>query len=148
MQVAIRVWRTKEAFRRDMIRRSVDGSVVSDTSDSGAYVLMRPDGQVDGFVPSVVIQSYLAHKMSREITPAVLDTVTSVCGLAVGLLARVPNTTPDFALEIALATRGLAEDVHVKIMTQLVFRGELFQYHLFDAVEPAPLDATDAGGQL
>jgi hypothetical protein len=104
---------------------------------------MRPDGQVDGFVPTMVIQSYLAHKMSMVITPAVLDVVTSVCGLAVGLLARVPNATPEFALEIALATRGLADDRDVGIMSRLVFRGELFQYHLFDTVEPAPLDAND-----
>jgi hypothetical protein len=148
MQVAIRVWRTKEAFRRDMTRRNVDGSVVSDTSDLGAYVLMRPDGQVDGFVPSMVIQSYLAHKMSMVITPAVLDVVTSVCGLAVGLLARVPNASPDSALIIALAARGLAGDANFEIMTQLVFRGELFQYHFFDTVELAPLDASDSDGQV
>ncbi len=148
MQVAIRVWRTKEAFRRDMIRRVVDGSVVEDTADSGAYVLMRPDGQVDGFVPSMVIQSYLAHKMSMVIVPAVLDAVTSVCGLALGLLARVPNATPEFALEIALAARGLAGDANFEIMTQLVFRGELFQYHIFDTVELAPLDASDVDGQV
>lgn len=146
MQVAVRVWRTKEAYRRVMYRRSVDGNTVCDTTHEGVYVLMRPDGQVDGFVPSVVIQSYLAHKMSKVITPEILNTVTSVCGLATDLMSRVPNATPDFALEIALAARGLANDV--KVMAQLVFRGELFQYHLFDLVEPAPLDAGDTEGQV
>ena len=77
------------------------------------------------------------------ITPTILDLVTSVCGLAVGLLARVPNATPDFALEIALAARGLAGHPAIRLMAQLVFRGEQFQYHLFDLVEPAPLDADD-----
>lgn len=147
MQVAIRVWRTKEAYRRDATRRNVDGPVC-DTSPEGVYVLMRPDGQIDGFVPMLIIQAYLAHKMAMEVTPAILDTVTSICGLAVGLLSRIPSATPEFALTIALAARGFVADRDMEIMTQLVFRGELFQYHRFDSVEPAPLDADDVEGQI
>ena len=146
MQVAIRVWRTKEAYRRHAIRRNVDGTVC-DTSPEGVYVLMRPDGQVDGFVPMLIIQSYLACKMSQEITPTIVDAVTSVCGLAVGLLARVPAATPEFALAIALAARGFAGDGNMGLMTSLVFRGEMFQYHLFDTVELAPLDPDEAGAE-
>lgn len=54
MQVTIRVWRTKEAYRRHAIRRDLDGANVW---PEGVYVLMRPDGQVE----PVIIQSYLAH---------------------------------------------------------------------------------------
>lgn len=131
MLTEVRVWRTKEAVRSAM--------AIPDTSNRplGIYVLIRPDGQVDGFVSSFSVRAYLAHKMSSEITPEVMDTVTSVCGIAASLLQRVPNATPDFTLEVALASEGLLLNETFKIMTRLVFRGELFQYHLFDSVEPA-----------
>lgn len=136
MFAEVRVWRTKEAARAVMERRTVDDRA-ADTSPLGVYVLMRPDGQVDGFVATFVIRAYLAHKMSMEITTETMDLVTSVCGLATSLLARVPAATPEFALIMARAARGRPHDEYFRIMTELVFRGELFQYHLFDSVEPA-----------
>lgn len=136
MLVSVPVWRTKEAARAAMERRNVDDRA-SDTSPMGVYVLMRPDGQVDGFVASFVIRSYLAHKMSMEITTETMELVTSVCGLAASLLQRVPAATPEFALIMALAARGHPHNEHLQFMTEIVFRGELFQYHLFDSVEPA-----------
>lgn len=134
MLAEVRVWRTKEA-----VRSAMD---IPDTSalPRGIYVLMRPDGQVDGFVSSFAIRPYLAHKLSMEVTPEMLSSVTYVCGMAANLLNRVPNATPGFVLEVALAATGHAADELFKLMCQLVFRGELFQYHLFDSVEPAATD--------
>ncbi len=105
-----------------------------------AYVLMRPDGLVDGFVGVFTIRMFLAHKMSMEITPEMMDLVTSVCGLAAMLLQRVPAATPEFALVLARTLTGCLDNEDMEIMTSLVFRGSIFQCHLFDSVEPAPVD--------
>jgi hypothetical protein len=136
MLAEVRIWRTKEAALAAMQRRFLDAHA-SDTSPMGVYVLMRPDGRVDGFVPTLSVRAYLAHKMSMEITEDTMNLVTTVCGLAASLIQRVPAATPELVLFMACAARGRPNDEHLRIMTELVFRGELFQYHMFDSVEPA-----------
>ena len=137
MLAEVRIWRTKEAALAAMQRRFLDANA-SDTSPMGVFVLMRPDGRVDGFVPTLSVRAYLAHKMSMEITEDTMNLVTSVCGLAASLIQRVPaaSATPEIVLFMARAARGRPDDEYLRIMTELVFRGDIFQYHMFDSVEP------------
>ncbi len=99
---------------------------------TGAFVLMNEDdGTILGFVPSEMIKAYLALQTGRALTPVEYARVCDVCVMAMALVA---NGFPvETVVDQAAAMNGGNEFVR---LAKSVIRGRLFQYHLFDSVNP------------
>lgn len=99
---------------------------------TGVFVVMNEeDGTILGFVPSEMIKAYLALQIGRAVTQVEYARTCDVCVMALALVSN--GARAETAVEHAAALIGGNEFVR---MATSVFRGRLFQYHLFDSANP------------
>lgn len=99
----------------------------------GMFVVVNEhDGAILGFVSQEMVRTYLSWRMGRAITRVEFARVCDVCHMALALVTAAGHPV-ETAVEKAAAIGNGNEFME---MAKFVFRGTLFQYHLFDSVNP------------
>lgn len=116
--------------KREIIRGHVDNALPV----TGVFVVVNEDGRVVGFAFSTHVKTYMGILVGREVTDAEYNLVCNVCVTAVTFLTYPGSTfTSNQALSMASLMLSVTSQEITRIC-QAVFRGPLFQYHVFDSV--------------
>ena len=125
----------KDTVGRSMTRREIlRGHLDTALPVHGVFVVVNGDGRIVGFAFSDHVKIYMGIQIGRVITDAEYQLVCNVCVTAVTFLSCPGSTfSPHEALTMALLVLSVTSQEITRIC-QAVFRGPLFQYHVFDSV--------------